>query len=138
MSDGTLQPGLPDELTQRAAAFERDWLTRATELDRQRDRRNRRVQRQFWFLFAFLLAAFILLAYRTETNASEIRIGFWQECVDRQNRILQSNDGREAFIRIVITNPDRPVPPERVEAVTEQLRQALLLPQEDCGPDPSQ
>lgn len=128
----------PDELTRRAAEFEAAWQIRAAEMEDRRERRFRRTQRQFWFLFAFLLFAFVLLAYRTESNSHDIRIGFWQECVDRQERIVQSNKGREALIQLVIANPERPVPLEQVPTVLNQLREGMLLPLEDCGVDPDE
>lgn len=126
------------DLERRAAEFETAWLARAVAMDQARDKRNRRVQHQFWFLFAFLLVAFLLLAYRTETTAQALRVGFWQECTDRQERIMHSNQGRETLIKVVITNPERPVPPERVDAVRRQLEDGLLLPLEDCGPHPDE
>lgn len=127
-----------EELTRQAELFEAAWQKRAQTIEDDRDRRNRRIQRQFWFLFAFLFAAFILLAYRTETNSQEIRVGFYRECADRQVRIIKSNEGREALITIIVNNPKNPVPPEQVSSVVQQLRDGLLLPVEDCGPDPSQ
>lgn len=123
-------------LAEQAAKFEAAWLARAKAMDEARDKRNRRVQHQFWFLFLFLLVAFLLLAYRTETTAQALRVGFWQECTDRQERIVQSNQGREALIKVVLTNPERPVPEDRVAAVRQQLEDGLLLPLEDCGPSP--
>lgn len=128
----------PDELTRRAAEFEQAWTERSADTERRRDRRNRRTQRQFWFLFVFLFASFILLAWRTESNSQDLRVGFYKECVSRQERIAQSNEGREALIKVVLTNPDRPIPTDRIAAVEAQLRGGLLLPQEDCGPDPNE
>jgi hypothetical protein len=128
----------PDELTRRADEFERAWTERAAAAERLRARRARRTQRQFWFLFVFLFASFILLAWRTETNTYEIRVGFWQECTDRQVRIVKSNEGREALIAAVVGNPERPVPADKVDAVVQQLRDGLLLPTEDCGPNPGE
>jgi hypothetical protein len=127
-----------DDLTRRAAEFERAWTERAAAAERLRARRARRAQRQFWFLFFFLFASFILLAWRTESNSYEIRVGFWQECSERQGRIVKSNEGREALIKAVITNPERPVPTEKQAAVIQQLRDGLLLPLEDCGPNPGE
>lgn len=136
MTDTPTEPHAADALARRAEEFERAWLARAVAMDQARDKRNRRVQHQFWFLFAFLLVAFLVLAYRTETTAQDLRVGFWQECQDRQVRIVQSNKGRETLINVVITNPEKPVPADRVAAVRQQLEDGLLLPLEDCGPSP--
>jgi len=63
----------PDDIERlvadRAAAFEKGWTERAVATERSRDQRTRRTNLQFWFLFAFLLVSFVLLAYRTEVTA---------------------------------------------------------------------
>ena len=120
----------------RAAAFEKGWTERAVATEQSRDRRTRRTNLQFWFLFAFLLVSFVLLAYRTEVTAQSLRVGLYSACEARVNQTHQYNAGRESLIQAVIHNPDRPVPPEQQEQVVKQLRDGLLLPTEDCGPDP--
>lgn len=128
----------PSDLTRQGEEFEVAWQERSRTLEDARDRRNRRTQRQFWFLFVCLFAFFALLAYRTESNTRDIREGFYQECADRQVRIIKSNEGREALITVIVNDPKNPVPPEQVAAVVAQLRDGLLLPLENCGPDPRQ
>ena len=120
----------------RAAAFEKGWTERAVATERSRDQRTRRTNLQFWFLFAFLLVSFVLLAYRTEVTAQNLRVGLYSACEARVNQAHQYNAGRESLIQSVIHNPERPVPPEQQEQVIKQLRDGLLLPTEDCGPNP--
>ena len=120
----------------RAAAFEKGWTERAVATERSRDQRTRRTNLQFWFLFAFLLVSFVLLAYRTEVTAQNLRVGLYSACQARVNQAHQYNAGRESLIQAVIHNPERPVPPEQQEQVVKQLRDGLLLPTEDCGTNP--
>lgn len=124
-------------LTERAEAFERDRAARAVALERRRMRRIRRTNAQFWFLFVLVFASFILLAYRTEVAAGELRTGLYTACQSRVEQAQQYNQGREALINAVLTNPERPVPEERKAEVVRQLEEGLLLPLEDCGPDPN-
>lgn len=124
-------------MTSRAAAFEQGWTLRAEEIDRQRRRRFTRTTLQFWFLFAFLLVSFVLLAYRTEVTARDLRTGLYEACQSRVHQAEQYNEGREALIQLVVHNPEKPIPPEKLDQTLKQLRDGLLLPVEDCGADPN-
>lgn len=136
MTDETDWSHVDAVLTERAEAFEQARIARAQELDRQRTRRTTRTTRQFWFLFAVVFASFVLLAYRTEMNQRDLRNGFYGACLARVTQAQHFNEGREALIQAVIHNPDRPVPPEQQGPIVKQLRDGLLLPVEDCGPNP--
>lgn len=123
-------------LTERADAFERDRARRAVELDAERRKRTRRTNRQFWFLFIMLTSAFLLLAYRTEQNANNLEDGFYNACQARADRQVQANVGRETMVQIAANSPNAPQDSVARTLMIQQLRDALLLPVEDCGPDP--
>ena len=135
-----MDPGLAAldaHLTQRAEAFERDWTARAAEMERRRARRHRRATRQFWFLFVLLFASFILLAYRTETTADALREGLHDSCQARVAQEQTANESREELVRLVVEAPDSSVPADQQQQTIERLLNGLLLPVEDCGPDPT-
>src|SRR5690349_10895411 len=113
MTQPPAEQDLDQLLAQQAAEFERDWKRWAEELEHRRDRRGRRTQRQFWFLFVFLFASFILLAYRTEQTASDLRTYIFAACVTRAERNASYNEGREVLIGLIVNDPKNPVPPEQ-------------------------
>lgn len=124
-------------LTERADAFEAARVQRANALDAERRKRTQRTNRQFWFLFALLTFAFVLLAYRTEINSRALENGFYQACQARASRQVQANIGRETMVQIASNSPNAPQDPVAKTLMIQQLRDALLLPVEDCGEDPN-
>jgi hypothetical protein len=123
-------------LIERADAFEAARVQRAADLDAERRRRARRTNRQFWFLFVLLTFAFMLLAYRTEANSTALENGFYDACIARQDRQIQANVGRETMVQLAANGPNAPTDPVQKTLLIQQLRDALLLPVEDCGQDP--
>lgn len=104
-------------------------------VESDRVRRARVIDRQFWFLFAFGVIIFALLAYRTETNSTEIRNGLHLACQARVSLVIQANVGREALVQLALSGPNAPTDPTLREQMAAQLRAGLLLPVETCDPN---
>lgn len=104
-----------------------------TQIEIDRRRRARVVDRQFWFLFIGGVAAFLVLAYRTETNAAAIKDGLHDACEARVATATQYNVGREALVQLAVNGPNAPKDPAQKAVMVKQLRDGLLLPIEDCG-----
>lgn len=128
-------------IEEHASAFEADRYRRAKELAAERDRKNRRLWKALAFLYALMVLAFVVLAYRTEVNNNQnkenghqIEQGLYTACLARQAAAISFNRGRETLIQLVLTNPART--PESKALAAQQLRDGLLLPIEDCGADP--
>lgn len=105
--------------------------------------RAKTVNRRFLFLFAAIVLIFGLLAYRTEVNANELekqqqatRQAFYDACLVRVDRQEQANVGREAMVTLASHGPNAPTDPAKLAVLVKQLRDALLLPIEDCGDPP--
>lgn len=88
-----------------------------------------------WFLWGFLVFAFVLLAVRTEINSRDIRLGLWETCQAQAERAQAVNPGRvalsELLLRLVDKDPEMTVP-ER-EAARQILRGGLEVPPINCG-----
>lgn len=127
--------GLIDqELTRKATEFEDARVKRQALADAERARRNRRVQLQFWFLFGFLVIAFMVLAYRTELNARALHDAQREGCERRAEQAEQANSGRATLINLVMSSPsNQALTPEQQQAVLKQLQDGLILPVEDCS-----
>lgn len=102
----------------------------------ERNRRMRRTDKQLAFVYGLLFVAFFILAYKSQSTNARIQEGLYDACRSRVNTAEQYNIGRESLVQMVITGPNAPKDPAQVAALTKQLREGLLLPIEDCGPDP--
>jgi hypothetical protein len=87
------------------------------------------------FVYALLVAAFVLLAYRTETTDAKLQNGFYDACVGRNAQSASINQVRQVFIDRIAQSPGSQTPDGQV--AISQL-QSFLQPMEDCGPDPRQ
>jgi hypothetical protein len=87
-------------------------------------------------LFITIVLIFGLLAYRTEVNARALEDGFYNACLVRQDRQIIANNKREALAVAAAQGPNAPEDATAKEALTQQIRDALLLPVEDCGAAP--
>lgn len=87
-------------------------------------------------IYVAMVLVFGLLAYRTEVNANSLAQGFYQACLVRQDRQIQANVGRETLVQLAANGPTSPPTQEAKDELTKQLRDALLLPVEDCGEAP--
>lgn len=101
-----------------------------------RQRRARRTDRQQWFLFALIVGAFALLAYRSQNTDAKIQQGLYDACESRVTTAQQYNIGRETLVHLAISGPNAPKDPAQIAALTQQLRDGLLLPVENCGEPP--
>jgi hypothetical protein len=101
-----------------------------------RYRRARRTDMQLGFLFALTFIAFLVLAFRVESNDAKLSDGLHAACLARVAAVQQGNVGRESLVQAVVTGPSAPQDPVARAALAKQLRDALLLPIEDCGPFP--
>lgn len=101
-----------------------------------RNRRLGRTDKQLAFLYGLLFVAFFLLAYRSQKIDSKIQEGLYDACQSRATTAEQYNVGREALVQLTINAPTAPKDPAEQAALAKQLRDGLLLPIEDCGPDP--
>lgn len=102
-----------------------------------RNRRMRRTDRQLAFLYALLVLAFALLAYRSMNTDNKIQSGLYDACLARVQTTQQFNANREALVQFVLSAPNTPKDPDKQAAFAKQLRDGLLLPIEDCGAPPS-
>lgn len=87
-------------------------------------------------LYLAMALVFGLLAYRTEVNANALANGFYQACLVRQDRQIKANVGRETLVQLAANGPTSPPSQEAKDQLVQQLRDALLLPVEDCGDAP--
>lgn len=87
-------------------------------------------------LYLVMVAMFGLLAYRTEVGAHNLAQGFYEACLTRQSRQINANVGRETLVQLAANGPTSPPSQEAKDTLTQQLRDALLLPVEDCGVAP--
>lgn len=99
--------------------------------------------RRFLVLFLSMAAVFGLLAWRTEVNADELEAqqnsmeqAFYAACLARVDRQILANQSREATVQLAVSGPTAPTDPAEKARMIQQLRDALLLPVEDCGPGP--
>jgi|SRR6478752_2979843 len=137
-SGGHLNPALAglidQEMTRKATEFEDARVKRQAVADAERSRRSRQVQLQFWFLFGFLVVAFLVLAYRTEMNASALHDAQRDGCERRAAQAEQANSGRSTLINLVMAAPaNQALSAEQQAAVLKQLQDGLILPVEDCS-----
>jgi len=102
----------------------------------ERDRRARRTDKQLGFLFLLTIVAFLVLAYRVESNDDKLAHGLYSACVARVATANQYNIGRESLVQQAITGPTAPKDPAAKATLAKQLRDGLLLPVEDCGSPP--
>jgi hypothetical protein len=91
----------------------------------------RRLGYQFWFLLILGTLSLLLLAYRIEVNSAAIEQGFYDACVGRQERTQAANDKREVLIQAAVTAPG--TDPAKHDEMLQKLRDALLLPIEECN-----
>lgn len=147
MSEST-QPVSADELAlaidQQSTAFERERARRAKAAESKQVKRERRRDRQFWFLLIALTVFSVLLAYRTETNNNLLREQaaatderFYQACQLRVERQTDGNERRELFIQKIVEAAVPPKTEPEKAVLIAQLRDGLLLPVEDCGEPPT-
>lgn len=106
-------------------------------------RRDRRVQRQFWFVFLFTVFVCIVLGVRAEVAQRElgqqeqqIRVATYSACVKRSELAVTYNQGRDALITFILMR-QRDQSAEALAFTNQQLRDGLFLPVEICGPAPT-
>jgi hypothetical protein len=125
---------IDEELTRKATEFEDARVKRQAVADARRDRRNRRVQLQFWFLFAFLVVMVALLAYRTELNAQALQEAQLSGCERRVEQAKAANAGRITLINLTLATPtNQNLSPGQKDVLLKQLQEGLILPIEDCS-----
>jgi hypothetical protein len=100
-----------------------------------RHKAGQRRDRQLMFVFALLVAAFVLLAYRTESTDARLSNGFYDACVKRNDTSTAINQVRQVFIDRIAQGAGGQTPDGKVAIA--QL-QSFLQPLEDCGQDPRQ
>lgn len=91
--------------------------------------------RRFILMYGVLVAAFLFLAWRSETNENAIRDGLYEACMSRHDTAIEFNKGREALVQLVVNAPNRELTPEAKALAIKQLRDGLLLPVEPCQSD---
>jgi hypothetical protein len=113
-------------------AFREMYYERHSRLQ-EMQRRSVRRDRQLMFVFALLVAAFVLLAYRTETTDTKLREGFYDACVGRNAQSTSINQVRQVFIDRIAQGASGQTAEGKIAIA--QL-QSFLQPLEDCGPNP--
>ena len=93
----------------------------------------RRADKRLLLLYAVLVAMFLLLAYRTESNDTNLRSGLYDACLGRNAQVQTVNQLRQVFIGTITSSSIRT--PEEKAKLIDQLS-SFLQPVEDCGPDP--
>lgn len=146
MSD-TTQPVSAEDvaaaINEHADAFELERQRRAKESRVIQAKKSRRAERQFRFLFAFFVVVALFYAYRIETNYRLVKEQahitdqrFYAACQVRVQRQVIANDKREEFIKAIVAAAVPPKTPPEAATLTQQLRDGLLLPVEECGDPP--
>src|SRR6478735_7519420 len=130
---GLTPPGEPHvattDLSQGAKRL--NYLERQEYEDRHA--KVKRTDKQLAFLFGLLLFAFVLLAYRTETNDTNLQNGLYNACVARVQQAVNVNQVRQIFIDRIAQGASGQTPAGQ-DAITQL--QAFLQPLEDCGKNP--
>lgn len=110
----------------------------------EREHRGRRSDRQLGYLFLLVIVLFLVLAFRVESNDNrledynaDLAAGLHNACIQRAATANQYNIGRESLVQLAISAPTAPKDAAAKAALAKQLRDALLLPIEDCGPPPN-
>lgn len=126
-----------------AAILEADRKRHNVRMEERVEARAKQTSRKFLVLFLFGALVFGLLAYRTEVNSADLqeqqtatRQAFYDACLARQERQQQANVGRETMVQLAVNGPNAPVDPTEKVLMEQRLRDALLLPVEDCGTAP--
>ncbi len=137
-SGETISPKISDYVdttfARRAEEFEQARQARQAALDAARQRRAKRVERQFWFLFWFLVIAIAILAYRVETNDDHLQEAALNGCEKRVEQAVQANNDRATFYTFVINQPTSAnLTPAEKDQILQQLKTGMNLPIEDCS-----
>lgn len=102
----------------------------------ERDKARRRTDKQLAFLFLLTVVAFLVLAYRVESNDNRLSAGLYASCLARVSTANQYNVGREALVQQATSGDNAPKTAAARAELAKQLRAALLLPIENCGAPP--
>lgn len=110
----------------------------------ERGRKAKRADRQLLFLFFLVVVAFVVLALKVQQNNeglrdndSKLATGLYVACLQRTNAAHASNISREGLVQLAINGPNAPRDAAAKAALANQLRNALKVPEEDCGPRPN-
>lgn len=146
--DKTERPDVAEAVLEVADAIREEGnpaeIKRANTVKVIADHRDSKLQKQFWFLFALMFVAFLLLAYRSETNASDIRDGnhaieqgLYDTCVSTAERSTAYNPGRIALAGLLVklVNDSALLPADKASAA-DVLNQGLVLKPANCGEAP--
>lgn len=93
----------------------------------------RRADKRLLVMYAVLVAMFLLLAYRTESNDTNLRNGLYTACAGRNAQVQTVNQLRQVFIGTIASSNVRT--PAEKQTLIDQLS-SFLQPVEDCGVDP--
>lgn len=104
----------------------------------KRSKLAKRVQRQMLVLYCLLTFAFVLLAYRTETNSREIERGIWESCAASAQRAAAINPGRLALVSLLsdlVDDSPNLTDQQKIDARVV-LKEGLVVSVANCGPRP--
>jgi hypothetical protein len=136
---------IPDRVTVEDETMKVARIGRAANLESARVRRAERVSHQMVFLFVLLLVAFVVVAYRSETNAADLRHAnvtatakAYSDCLIRVERVKAINPGRAALTELLLTlvASDQSLSPQQRADAATTLHDGLLVPIENCGKAP--
>lgn len=93
--------------------------------------RTPKVQAQLIFMFAALVGGLLLIAYRNEAAAQDIRDVSYQSCIARQDQAREVNDTRANIGELIIAMvPD--APPSARAAMLAGMTTTQLVHTENC------
>lgn len=92
-----------------------------------------KVRKQMLVLYCLLIGCFVLLAYRTESNANDIREGLYESCTRAAERAENYNPGRIAVADLLIDLvADSDLTAEQKTAATDVMVEGLTLTPDKC------
>lgn len=145
ISRSTLATELEINRTALADQLEVDRKLHSTEDERKRQIRASRVNKQILVLAVFLVFSFIVVAYRSETNARKIEetahaaeVKAYETCLASQKRTEEINPGRYELVDLLVTlvNTNDQFSAEQRQTAAQTLQEGLILPLVTCGDDP--
>lgn len=96
---------------------------------------DRRIRIQMIFLAIALFGFTLLLAFRSEANARDIRTGLYESCLTTAARSDAINPGRAALANLLINlvEQDVTLSPADKAAADATIKGGLLVPPINCG-----
>lgn len=96
---------------------------------------DRRIRIQMVFLAVALLVITLVLAFRAEANARDIRVGLWESCQAGADRTTAINPGRAALGNVLehLIDADVTLSAAEKDAAKTVIQAGLMVPPVSCG-----